>query len=420
MIPRFGDGTLSAWIPRGLVELDDERVGTPAPITRADGLCALQVSWREGRIVRVQPLVEGAAEPDGMLLPRLLEPHAHLDKAFSWSRYPNLHGTYAGAMAANFREHQTRTLEVVQERFERAMQLVWRHGLRAVRTHIDSLGPGAQCSWDAILDGASRWQDRVKVQPVALVPVAYWGTSEGEQLAAQVAESGGLLGGVISPPCSGRASRQELKHLLALADRHGCGVDLHIDEAGSEPAAGVLQLMRVLKRMPVSVPITCSHASSLSLLRASALQRLAERMALHNIRVVALPLTNGWLLGRQDFATPLRRPLAPIRQLQRAGVCVAVGGDNVQDPWFPAGNFDPLALIAASLAKAHLVPWERLGLSPFTTAAARLMEMEWDGVLRAGAPADAMQLPVQSWAEALAAPPERRLLVRGVWVQDST
>lgn len=146
MIPRVGDGTLSAWIPRGLVELGDERVGTPAPITRADGLCALQVSWREGRIVQVQPLDEGAAEPEGMLLPRLLEPHAHLDKAFSWSRYPNLSGTYAGAMAANFREHQTRTLEVVQERFERAMQLVWRHGLRAVRTHIDSLGPGAQCS----------------------------------------------------------------------------------------------------------------------------------------------------------------------------------------------------------------------------------------------------------------------------------
>ncbi len=420
MIPRVGDGTLSAWIPRGLVELDYERVGSPAPTTRADGLCALQVSWREGRILQVQPLVEGAAEPDGMLLPRLLEPHAHLDKAFSWSRYPNLSGTYAGAMEANLREHQSRTLEVVQERFERSMQLAWRHGLRAVRTHIDSLGPGAQCSWDAILEGASRWHDRVTVQPVALVPVEHWSTSEGEQLAARVAASGGLLGGVITPPCSGRAHRQALRNLLALADRHGCGVDLHIDEASSEPAAGLFQLMRVLKRMTVSVPITCSHASSLSLLRASALQRLAERMALHNIRVVALPLTNGWLLGRQDFGTPLRRPLAPIRQLQRAGVCVAVGGDNVQDPWFPAGNFDPLALIAASLAQAQLAPWERLGLSPFTTAAARLMQMEWDGVIRAGAPADAMQLPVQSWAEALAAPPERRLLVRGVWVQDST
>ena len=420
MNPCVGDGTLSAWIPRGLVELSDERVGSPAPVTRPDGLCSLQVSWRDGRIVQVQPLVEGAEEPDGLLLPRLLEPHAHLDKAFSWSRFPNLSGTYAGAMAANLREHQTRTVEVVQERFERAMALIWRHGLRAVRTHIDSLGPGAQCSWEAILDGASRWQDRVIVQPVALVPVEHWGTLEGEELAARVAASGGLLGGVISPPCSGRAPRQALKHLLALADRHGCGVDLHIDEASSEPAAGLFQLMRVLKRMTVSVPITCSHASSLSLLRAPALQRLAERMAHHNVRVVALPLTNGWLLGRQDFCTPLRRPLAPIRQLQRAGVCVAVGGDNVQDPWFPAGNFDPLALIAASLAQAQLAPWERLGLSPFTTAAARLMELEWDGVFRVGAPADAMQLSVHSWAEALAAPPERRLLVRGVWVQDST
>ncbi len=418
MIPRFGDGTLRAWIPRGLVELDHEGVGTPAPITRADGLCAVQVFWRDGRIVQVQPLVDGAAEPEGMLLPRLLEPHAHLDKAFSWSGYPNLRGTYAGAMAANLREHQSRTLEVVQERFEHAMSLVWRHGLRAVRTHIDSLGPGAACSWDAILEGASRWQDRVMVQPVALVPVEHWGSKEGRQLAARVAAAGGLLGGVISPPCSGRAPRQALRNLLALADRHGCGVDLHIDEASSEPAAGLFQLMRVLKRTTVSVPITCSHASSLSLLRAPVLQRLAERMAHHNVQVVALPLTNGWLLGRQDFATPLRRPLAPIRQLQRAGVCVAVGGDNVQDPWFPVGNFDPLALIAASLAQAQLAPWERLGLSPFTTAAARLMQMEWDGVIRAGAPADAMQLSVQSWAEALAAPPQRRLLVRGVWVQD--
>ena len=78
MIPRVGDGTLSAWIPRGLVELDYERAGSPAPTTRADGLCALQVSWREGRILQVQPLVEGAAEPDGMLLPRLLEPHCLL------------------------------------------------------------------------------------------------------------------------------------------------------------------------------------------------------------------------------------------------------------------------------------------------------------------------------------------------------
>ncbi len=418
MKPGLGDGSLSAWIPRGLVEIGQERVGTPAPVTRADGLCAFQLSWRQGRIVRVEALAEGRAEPDGMLLPRLLEPHAHLDKAFTWNSHPNLSGTYAGAMAANLKEHQSRSFDLVCDRFERALRLAWRHGLRAVRTHIDSLGPGAQCSWDAILQGASRWQDQVKIQPVALVPVEHWDTPEGEKLAARVAAAGGLLGGVIAPPCAGAAPRKALRRLLTLADRHGCAVDLHIDEASSHPAAGLFQLMRVLKRMSVSVPITCSHASSLSLLKASALQRLAEQMAHYGVQVVALPLTNGWLLGRHDFGTSLQRPLAPIRQLQRAGVCVAVGGDNVQDPWFPAGNLDPLALMAASLPKAHLAPWERLGLSPFTTAAARLMDMAWDGVIREGAPADALLLPVQSWTEALAAPPERRLLVGGGWVQD--
>ena len=46
------------------------------------------------------------------------------------------------------------------------------------------------------------------------------------------------------------------------------------------------------------------------------------------------------------------------------------------------------------------------------------MKMDWDGVIRVGAPADAMHLPVQGWTEALATPPARQLLVRGVWFQD--
>ena len=94
-------------------------------------------------------------------------------------------------------------------------------------------------------------------------------------------------------------------------------------------------------------PITCSHASSLALLPQLQLRRLAERMADARLQAVALPLTNGWLLGRVPDATPVQRPLA-IQQLQRGGVRVAVGGDNVTDPWFPGGDFDPLALMAAS------------------------------------------------------------------------
>ena len=143
-------------------------------------------------------------------------------------------------------------------------------------------------------------------------------------------------------------------------------------------------------------------------------------MAASELRVAALPLTNGWLLARRPGCTPVVRPLAPIHQLQRAGVCVAVGGDNVADPWFPAGGFDPIALMASSLPLTQLAPWQRLGLAPFTTAAAALMDLAWDGVIREGAPADLMLLEAASWSEALMSPPARRILIAGHWWQPPT
>jgi cytosine deaminase len=204
--------------------------------------------------------------------------------------------------------------------------------------------------------------------------------------------------------------------LLRLADRHSCGVDLHIDEADHGPAEGMVQLLKALRRVPVQVPVTCSHASSLSLLSAPRLARLGERMAAAQLHVISLPLTNAWLLARSDDATPLQRPQAPIRQLQRCGVTVAVAGDNVADPWFPGGDFDPLDLLAASMPLTQLLPWQRLGLAPFTTAPPVILQLEWDGVLRAGAPADLICMEGQGWSDLMRCPPQRQVLVNGHWV----
>jgi len=158
----------------------------------------------------------------------------------------------------------------------------------------------------------------------------------------------------------------------------------------------------------------------MSLLPSGPLLRIAERLAQHEINVVALPLTNAWLLGRSAGITPVQRLLAPISQLQQAGVKVAVGGDNVQDPWFPTGNFDPLSLMSFSMPFAQLAPWQRLGLSPFTTAAANLMGLEWDGTIGIGSPAELLLLDASSWSEALSSRPQRRVLINGCWADDTT
>ena len=380
----------------------------------------MRLRWRDGRLLMPQPLPDQQKPPCQLVLPRLVDAHVHLDKAFTWSAHPNLSGTYSGALAANLEEHQQRTEAAVLERAERALQLACSKGLRAVRSHIDSLGPGAEPSWQALLELRERWRDRLTLQLVALVPIDHWGTPAGETLARRVAAAGGLLGGVLVPPCRGSAVRQSLRRMLHLAHQLGCGIDLHIDEADRAPAAGLRQLLHVLERERPPLPITCSHASSLGLLPDRPLQQICRRMAASELRVAALPLTNGWLLARRPGCTPVVRPLAPIHQLQRAGVCVAVGGDNVADPWFPAGGFDPIALMASSLPLTQLAPWQRLGLAPFTTAAAALMDLAWDGVIREGAPADLMLLEAASWSEALMSPPARRILIAGHWWQPPT
>jgi cytosine deaminase len=165
-----------------------------------------------------------------------------------------------------------------------------------------------------------------------------------------------------------------------------------------------------------AVPITCSHASSMALLPPRACDQLAERLAAADIAVVALPTTNFWLLGRAAGRTPCCRPLAPIRSLQRAGVRLAIGGDNVQDPWYPGGDFDAVELLRWSAPLCQLMPWQRLGLAPFSTAAAAVLDLAWDGVLRVGGPADLVLLGAGTWGELLARPPQRRVLRAGQWL----
>lgn len=399
-------------LPRTLL---DPRL-TELPAADHEGLVTVSLMHQRGQLRAIRPAAAAGGAP--LALTPLVEPHAHLDKAFTAAAFPNPEGSFAGAFAANTREHSSRTRDVVRQRGERALQLAWRHGLRAVRSHIDSLGPAAAVSWEALGELQRDWQGRVELQLVALVPVEHWLTAEGEQLARRVAAAGGVLGGVVGPPfAASGADRRALLALLRLAERHGCGIDLHIDEASDQPGRGLRLLTGLLRQHRIRVPLVCSHASSMALLSPRACTRLAEDLAEAEVGVVALPTTNLWLLGKRAAQTPLLRIQAPWQQLQAAGVTVAIGGDNVQDPWYPGGAFDPIELLRLSVLLSHGQPWRRLGLAPFNSAAARLLGLAWDGVLRLGGPADLVVLGAGSWADLLAGAPQRRVLRGGRWLE---
>lgn len=402
---------LALRLPRCLL---DPRLALP--LADDQGLVAVAIEHREGRITALRPAGgEPAALP--LALTPLVDAHVHLDKAFSGAVFPNPEGTMAGALAANMRELEQRRAEQVSERAEQALERAWRYGTRALRSHVDFLGPAALEVWQALQTIRARWAERVALQLVALAPLDQWLTAQGRERARRVAADGGLLGTVLGPPLPGITwEASALEEFLQLAQHLGCPLDLHLDESDSRPARGLMALLGCLDRHPLAVPITCSHSTSLSLAAPGRRRRLLERMAKHELVVVGLPTTNLWLLGKRPGHTPLRRPQAPLADLQAAGVRLVLGGDNVQDPWFPGGDFDPVELLRLMPLVCHQVPWQRQGLALLSREPARLLELPWDGVLREGSPADLLVLGARDWSELLARPPQRRVLRAGQWL----
>ena len=408
-------GRVDVLVPRCLIGEGASVLGIKVDF---EGLCSLQVEWKHGKICSIKGLKDDSKLPNEILLPRFAEPHAHLDKAFSWSRAPNYKGSYQEALVANLSDYKSRSQNQLLFSVEKSLNLALVKGIRAIRSHIDSFGENVMRDWDLLEDIRKNWRDKIFLQFVALVPLEFWQTYEGELLAQRVALNGDLLGGVIAPPFNKKKTIKSLLHLVQLANRLNCDIDLHIDESQSCPAAGVKLLLEVLGRIENEISITCSHLSSMALLREKSISNLAKEMAEKKLNVVALPLTNSWLLGRNERSTSIKRPLAPIFQLQKAGVVVSVGGDNVNDAWFPFTNFDPINLMAFSMPIAHLAPWDRLGLSPFTSSAASILNLQWDGVLQKGSPADFVLLDSNSWVKALSEKPKRRVVVNGEFLNE--
>ena len=129
--------------------------------------------------------------------------------------------------------------------------------------------------------------------------------------------------------------------------------------------------------------------------------------------MIALPITNFWLLNRKVKSTSLDRPVAPIKQLQKSLVDVSVGSDNVQDPWYPFGNYDPFYLMSFAMPMLQLSPWERLTISSFLLAPSRLLNLNWDGLVRKGCPVDFVILDAEKWADIFSNNVKREIFING-------
>ncbi|WP_051265596.1 amidohydrolase family protein [Nakamurella lactea] len=350
-----------------------------------------------GLVAAVGPgLAVAAATPcvdlsGDLLLGAFVEPHLHLDKVFTadrgWSD-----GSLRGAMTSYQRLLAAPTPDVIGRARHGVAALV-RNGVTTARVHIGCGRLAGTRFVEAIATVREQAAALIDLQIVAHLggPAADQHWHSHTRLLRDALDAGAdVVGGNPSLEAEPEAA---LDALLDVAVDRGVPIDLHLDET-MDPS--VFLLRRLAEQAPDSIPVTASHCVSLGQHPGSVVDEVAELLARKSIRVVTLPATNLYL----QRAGSRTGGLPPLDRLLAAGVEVAAGGDNVQDPFNPTGRLDPLDTAGLLTLAAGLDAAQAIRL--VTDAGRRVMDRPSAGPV-AGSVADLVALRTPEAGSPLAA-----------------
>lgn len=348
-----------------------------------------------------------------LILPGLVEPHAHLDKAFLAERAPNSTGDLMGAIHALEAIRSTLTPDDICERAVRAATALSRNGAVAVRTHADTTMSGGLDSVVGLLEAKRKCAHFIDLQVAALVEWPLTGREGADRRALArdaIAAGVDVIGGC---PHLDDDPVGAVNVLVDLAMESGLPLDLHADENLRPGSEDLRHLAQRIVDDGLALRANASHCVSLSMADPRRQRETADLCAAAGVSVTALPQTNLFLQGR-DSSRGVPRGITPMRLLSEAGVVVAAGGDNLQDPFNPMGRADPLETAGLLVLAAHLSTGS--ALSAISTGAGRVLGRRIG--LAVGDEASFVAVSATSVRHAIAMGPPDRVVVHGGVVID--
>ncbi len=377
----------------------------------ADGAGPVNLLLRDGRVYLV-----GAGEADGadlerwdlegrLVLPGLIEIHAHLDKTYSAIENPD--GTLNGAIERFRQLAAKRSLADVERNAVRAIQAALVNGVTKLRSHLNLHGRQDLAVIEVMQGVRRRFRASIDLQFVAMA--GYQAPFDHALLKEAVRLGVDVVGGA---PALAPAPHATVDAALEAAHRLDLPLDLHIDETEAPSSTTLERLARQKLALGLSLPVTAGHCCSLGFQPLDEARATMEAVAAAGIAVAALPACNLTLMGRGRWPPP--RGMAPVAELIEHGVVVAAGSDNVQDPFNPFGNYDPLqsAQLCAMVGQLTSAKALSAALNLVTRNAARAFD-GGDAWLVDGAAADLVVLDERDPLAAVASPPPRLATFKG-------
>jgi len=351
----------------------------------------------------------------GLVTPSLVDPHVHLDLAYSLDLVPeNESGTLREAIELWSRAKVDLSAENVRARARRAIEAEIGFGTGVLRSHVDVGSTAGMRLCEGVLAARDDTSRECKIQLVAFPQDGLIRDPGAVEQMREALRSGvDLVGGI---PHIERVQRDGIRHLelvFDLAEEFNTNIDVHIDETDDAQSRYTEQLAAMTIERGWQGRVNASHVCALSSYADVHAAKVIDLLAEARVSVVANPGVNLHLQGRYD-GYPKRRGLTRVRELLDAGVTCAAGQDCISDPFYPLGTGQLLEQVFLLVHAEHMSSPRRIHQA-IEMVCCRAGEVLGLGRHRAelGGTANLAVFPVESALELVRMRPRPRFVVHG-------
>ncbi len=364
----------------------------------------MDIGIHQGRIAAIEPsLPPGERDLDAggrLAIAGFVESHIHLDKACIADRCAIKQGTLAEAIEQVAKAKRDFDEDDVAERASRVLAMAVGNGVTRMRTQLEVDPVIGLKGLAGVLRAIEAFKWAIDVE-ICIFPqeglLNYPGV---EALMLQALNAGGTVVG--GAPYTDSNPHGQIDRLFDIARDLDRDIDMHLDFDLDASWLDVEYVCAKAQRRGWQGRVSVGHATKLSALPPQRLEEVARTMADAGVRLMVMPATDIFLMGRQ-YSHNIPRGLTPAHTLLKYGVTCALSTNNVLNPFTPFGDCSliRLANLYANVCQVGTSAGLADCLAMVTTLAAQVLGCS-DYGLTVGNPGDVVLLDARDASSAVA------------------
>lgn len=372
----------------------------------------------DGRFARIAPdlTAERAEVVDAcgcLVTPPFCDPHLHLDATLSVGkpRY-NMSGTLLEGIRVWGEYKRTLDRDTIVKNAVDVVKWEVANGSMFLRTHVD-VTDVTGVALEALLEVRDAVKEYADLQLVAFPQDCIFTIPEAPALMERAMEAGAdAVGGLPYFELCPEDGVRDVRFAFDLAERFDAMVDIHCDENTDDQSRYVEYIAREAIVRGMGARVTASHTTAMHNYNNDYASKVIGNISRAGMNMITNPFANSCLQNRTD-GYPRRRGHTRVDELLAAGVNVAVGSDDIMDPWYPMGKGSPLCGAQLLMNYAQLSGYSQVPqlFDMITVNPARLLMLEGYGIAE-GNPANLVILDAESEFDAIRLTSEALYVIR--------